>query len=220
MRYVFAIDTCGPVIGAALWADGIVTVREARVQRGAEALLVPWFLELCANAGIATRQVEGLGVAVGPGAFTGVRVGVATAGGLAQGLDVPVFCADGLVTRAMAVLSVSPVLSILDAKKGRVYAAWVQPNGEILGDPADILIDEAVHEARPPFWATGEGALVYRDVVEAAGGWVWHEAGSSAVETLVTMTQAALQDGRGVPVAQVRPHYLRDADAVPRREGV
>ncbi|MCA9570210.1 MAG: tRNA (adenosine(37)-N6)-threonylcarbamoyltransferase complex dimerization subunit type 1 TsaB, partial [Myxococcales bacterium] len=90
---IVAFDTCGPVLGVAV--DD--RVRTERVTRGGETRLVPWALEL---AGGSLDGVEAVAVGVGPGAFTGLRVGLATAQGLAEALGVPLFGFGSLVSRA------------------------------------------------------------------------------------------------------------------------
>ena len=68
---VLSVDTAGPVVGVGLVWDGQVSVRTERVRRGAEALLVPWAQALLAERGGAFKDLDGVAVARGPGAFTG-----------------------------------------------------------------------------------------------------------------------------------------------------
>ncbi len=200
-----AIDTSGPVIGVALWCDGDVRVRTERVARGAEARLVPWIQELCAEMGVALPALDGLAVGVGPGAFTGVRVGMATAAGLAMSLDRPLWGCDSLSPRGARVGPRSLVL--LDARKGRVYAAAF--DGTMTHPPADVTADVAVRWLAAPFLATGEGALVYADIVRAAGGTLADDADDPAVDALARLGAAALGRGQGKPPNEVVPTYIR-----------
>lgn len=214
---VLALDTCAPVIGVALSAGGEVRERVERAQRGSETRLVPWALELCAEAGIALADLDGLAVARGPGSFTGVRVGLATAAGLAQALGVPVWATTSLYTRAMrARRDDEPVLPMLDARKGRVYAAWYpNPGSEVGHGPGDVPPEEAVAWSQAPFLATGEGALVYHEIVEQAGGILVPEADHPAVDRLATLGAEALRRGEGIDPVDLAPLYLRQPDARP-----
>jgi tRNA threonylcarbamoyladenosine biosynthesis protein TsaB len=209
---LLAFDTVAPVIGVALAADGAVRERTARIARGAEALLVPWARELAAEAGIALSDLDGIVVANGPGAFTGVRVGLATASGLALALGLPLVPVMSLASRAAA--QTEPVLALLDARKGRAYAAWYA--GGLAEGPADVDPETAIAWATPPFVATGEGAVVWRAAIEAAGGRVAADAAVPALRWLVHLGAAALARGEGTDPTSIAPLYLRPPDAVPQ----
>jgi tRNA threonylcarbamoyladenosine biosynthesis protein TsaB len=207
---LIGVDTAGPHIGVVVADEEGVRWRSGRLDRGAERVLVPWLHEL-RPAGLS--GIEAVAVANGPGAFTGVRVGVATALGLALGLDIPVIPLLSLAPRAAAVGG-GLVLSLLDARKGRMYAAWYEA-GVLRGPVVDAPIDEVLQGVSAPFVATGEGALVCRAAIEAAGGRVFDRAEDPALSCLLTL--AAQSADRAVPADQIIPFYLRDADAVPPR---
>jgi tRNA threonylcarbamoyladenosine biosynthesis protein TsaB len=217
---VLAFDTAGPVVGAALWLDGAVTCRTERIQRGAEARLLPWAIELVEQAGTKLAQLDGIAVAEGPGAFTGLRVGLATASGLAIALGLPLWACGSLHTRALRAQTASaPVLAMLDARKGRVYAARYGVHGELLQAAEDVEPERAIGWCAAPFVATGEGALVFAERVVAAGGEIFADAEDPAVEQLARLGAAALELGLGSAPAEVRPVYLRGADAKVPKQG-
>lgn len=213
---VLVLDTTGPVVGVALVDHGVVTQRTARVTRGAEERLVPWAQELCAEAGFALAALDGIGVARGPGAFTGLRVGLATAVGLAMAVDRPLWGGSSLASRAArarATASGASVMALLDARKGRVYALATGADGAILAGPGDVPPAEAVAWMAPGFVATGEGAVVYREVIEAAGGRLAPEADDPAVDVLATQAAEAVAAGEAARAVDVAPVYLRPPDA-------
>ena len=212
---ILAVDTAGPVVGVALYVGGNVTSRTLRVRRGAEAMLVPWAVELTEAAGVSLSELDAVAVAVGPGAFTGIRVGIATAVGLALAADCPVWEACSLAHRA-AVVSDVRVLSMLDARKSRVYAALYE-NGVLVKEPADVPPETALSWVSGRFSATGPGAVCYAEQVVSAGGVVVEEAEEPAVRMLVRQASAGLARGEGVSADCVMPVYLRDADAKPPR---
>lgn len=214
MRLV-AFDTAGPVIGVAATDGSRRIVRTERVTRGAEARLVPWAIALCAELGFELDAVDAVAVAVGPGAFTGLRVGLATACGLAQALGVPVWPGDSLATRAARARSAAPVLAALDARKGRVYAALYAADGAVVRPPADVDPDVAFGWAAPGTVATGEGSLVYEDLARAAGLTLADAADDPAVDALLALAADGLAAGGGVAATDVRPVYLRAPDARP-----
>jgi tRNA threonylcarbamoyladenosine biosynthesis protein TsaB len=210
---VLAIDTAGPVAGVA-WVDGDeVQVRTERVYRGTEERLPAWIDEVAAGR---LRSLGGIAVAAGPGAFTGLRVGLATAAGLAQALGVPVWPAPSLLPRAHRAGLGGALLVLLDARKSRVYAALWDGDRLVRG-PEDTAPEAAAGWAGGPFRASGEGALVYRGVVEAAGGAVVPDADDPGVDRLARLGREALAAGEGVAAEALVAGYLRPADAVPKR---
>lgn len=192
---VVAIDTAGPVIGVAVTRGDVTGVRKSRIDRGAEQVIVPWIEELCREVGIEVAELNGVAVAVGPGRFTGIRVGIATASGLAQALGLKVWPGPSLEHRALRV-DAPRVLALLDARKGRVYAAAYE-DGALVRGPADVPPDEAIGWMRPPFVAT--------------------DPDDPAVEVLARLAVEGLGRGGGVAATEVVPVYLREADVRPLR---
>lgn len=214
---VVAFDTCGPVIGVAAASETATATRSERIRRGAEGRLIPWAQEVCAELGGGLDDVVGVVAARGPGAFTGLRVGLSAAIGLAIALDVPIWGGDSLTTRR----STAPdgrVLIMLDARKQRVYACAFDGD-QMVVPPADVAPEIAVAWMKAPFTATGEGAVVYRQVVEAQGGTVVEEADAPATEALARAGWSAIRAGDGRRPESLEPLYLRPADAKPSRRG-
>ncbi len=212
---VLAIDTAGPVAGVALWVDGVTSVRVERVTRGSDTRLMPWAQALAAEASIPLSALDGVAVGAGPGAFTGLRVGMAAALGLATALGCPVVPVSTLLSRVTPWLHEGATLCALDARKGRLYAAtW---RGREQGLAAGDLAPEVVlAELAPGFRAVGEGVLAYRGLVEAAGGVVVDPADDPGVAPLAALGAAALAAGEGRDPVSVQPTYLRPSDAKPR----
>ena len=110
-------------------------------------------------AGIAPAELDALAVGIGPGSFTGVRMGLAAARGLALALDVPVA---GVSTLAALRAGAPDAVPLIDAKRHELF---VEQNGKIVALPA------AAYEA-PGRTCVGDGALRYRDHLEATGATV------------------------------------------------
>jgi tRNA threonylcarbamoyladenosine biosynthesis protein TsaB len=215
-----AIDTSAPVVGIAAFVGEVVAVRQARVSRGAETLLVPWIVEAMAEVGLRGADVEGIAVVVGPGAFTGLRVGLATAVGLGLAWDKPLVGVSSLASRGRALGTAPLGLVVLDARKDRVYGQWLV-GGALVGEAVDESI-EAVLDAQPvpgEFVATGEGALLYRGAIEARGGSLVGDPADPALRGLVIEGTSGFEQGRGVAAAAIAPVYIRPADAKKPGEG-
>jgi tRNA threonylcarbamoyladenosine biosynthesis protein TsaB len=158
---VLGIDTCTRWLNLALLGEGgevtgevheEVATHSTRLVRALDALLV---------AAAGTRSdLRALGVIVGPGSFTGLRVGLAAALGLSKALAVPAFGLDSLTALAVASGGEGEGVVLLDARRSQVYARWFRssggkrvPDGEARAEaPEDIL-----GRGRLPLWAAGDG---------------------------------------------------------------
>lgn len=147
MSRILAIDTAGPVLGLALWENGgfVAGVENAAGMRHTENLL-PHIDRLVTDAGWRS-SLDGVAVARGPGSFTGLRIGMATAKAIAFAGDLPVLSVGTLdalaeTERYHRAATGSPlpeaVVPVLDARKQRFYTAmFVRAGGD--GDAAGIL---------------------------------------------------------------------------------
>jgi tRNA threonylcarbamoyladenosine biosynthesis protein TsaB len=160
------------------------------------------------------REVEAIAVGVGPGSFTGLRVGIASARGLGASLGVPLVGVSTLdaLARGVGSAAARPVAAVLDARRGEVFAALYEPSGERLWDPwvgtPDALCERLAGLAEPPL-AAGSGALRFSDElarrgVEVAGGEVAHRVAARHVCALAA---------QGGPQLPLEPIYLRPPDA-------
>lgn len=174
---LLAVDTSGPVAGVSvIKEDQVVYEAMAMNKFTHSASLLPMVEEALAHAGTELSQMDAFGVTVGPGSFTGVRIGVSTVKGLAHGAGKPCIAVDALEALALSAPFFSGVLCpIQDARGGQVYGAAFGP-GETL---ARLLPDEAIRledflEKLMPlgerFWFTGDGMPVHRQAIAAALG--------------------------------------------------
>lgn len=208
MTTVLGIDTAGPVVGAAVVGPGLERSWSQRVIRGADAVLIPAIAEMLEGAG----PVDLVAVSIGPGAFTGLRVGVATALGFAVSKQVPVVCVSSLEVRAMLAPENAQVLALLDARKGRVYGQVFDTRGAEplpLSEPEDRALPSVVPQA--PFVAVGEGVCVDEAGIQQAGGSVSPDFDRSPAVAVARLGQ--LRRGQAVAPNDVALAYLRDADA-------
>jgi tRNA threonylcarbamoyladenosine biosynthesis protein TsaB len=202
---ILGIDTASPVVGAAVVGPGIERVWSQRVIRGADGVLIPAIAEMLEGVG----PIDAVAVSVGPGAFTGLRVGVATALGFAVSLRVNVICISSLEARA-ALVQAPVILALLDARKGRVYGQSFDTRGP-LPVALDVAQDALLSQVIPggPFVAIGEGADLYRDAILTADGAIELDAARSPAVAVARLGQFR----PAVAPNDVALTYLRDADA-------
>ncbi len=215
MPLVLGLDTAGPLVGVAAWDGAPAGIWGMPLERGTERSLVPAVRDVLAG-----RRPDAVAVAAGPGTFTGVRVGVATALGLARAWGCPVVPLSSLAIRAVLAAGEPRVLVLLDARKDRFYAGLFDARGpwpEPLGEECDAVLDVCL-EALPAA-CTGDGVPGVRERLLAAGGRIHASAGANPAVAAARLGALALAVGRTVAPDRVQIRYLRPPDAVPRVPG-
>lgn len=175
---LLAIDTSGPVCGVAILTDTGVTYECAVVNKLTHSTnLMPMVDAAFAATGLSLKDMERIAVVTGPGSFTGVRIGVSTAKGLAHGAGKPCVAVDALEAMAAGAGGFDGVICpIQDARAGQVYgAAFRAAEGRPvrLMDDAPMKLEDYVEAIRPlgeRFLFLGDGMPVQRDRLAALLG--------------------------------------------------
>ena len=187
---ILAFDTATDVATSALVTDGeLLGERASRA-----ATLLEDVDALLRQAGMHTRDIEALAVGIGPGSFTGVRIGLSTARGLALALGVPVA---GVSTLDALAAGAQGALPVIDARRREVFVP-----GRVLA-PAELDLE-------PGRLCVGNGAVRYREVLEAKGAEIPPD--SDARHLPRARFHAALARDFG-SAEEVEPLYLRLPDA-------
>lgn len=223
---VLGLDTATRATAAAvLLDDGHAVQRRDDPPPGARPAHAARLLELAEaaldEAGIGWEAVDRLAVGVGPGGFTGLRIGLASARALAQARDLKLVGVGSLHALAAPVAAerADPVLAVLDARRGEAFAAAWHGDRPLL-EPAALGPDAlaaAVGGLGADVLAVGDGAVVFRSVLERAGAAVAPD--DSAVHRLSAVAVCRLGAAAERPADRdaLVPDYRRDPDAVARR---
>ena len=177
--------------------------------------------QLLKVAGMVVADLDGFGVTVGPGSFTGLRVGLAIIKGLAMATGKPIAGVSTLQTLAMqAPYAALPLCTLLDARKQEIYAGqflwqggWPQPTGVERVLPPELLL-AGIAEAT---LFIGDGATVYRTLITRQLGPRPHflpaaYAPPRAAHAALLARRAFLA-GAALPPAAVNPVYIRPSEA-------
>ncbi len=142
---ILAVEATAAIASAALLKDGVlIDEREADAGKKHAETLLPLIDALLEENGVTIKQIDVFAVDVGPGSFTGVRIGVSLVNALAFAANKQVVPVDSLETLALSVGETSrPVAAMIDARNGNAYAALYQA-GEALIEPCATEIMEFV----------------------------------------------------------------------------
>src|SRR6476659_8143567 len=136
---LLAIETATEACSIALWDGGEVRERFGVVPRQHAELALPWAEQLLAEAGVARSQLDAIAVGRGPGAFTGVRLAVALAQGIALALDRPVVPVSTLAALALQAQG-ERILAAIDARMGEIYVAAFRRDGHSVIPASDEVV--------------------------------------------------------------------------------
>jgi tRNA threonylcarbamoyladenosine biosynthesis protein TsaB len=219
---LLAVETSTLAGGAALLdGDRIVAehLSDVRVTHSERLLLA--IDRLLGDAGWTPRQLDGLAVAIGPGSFTGLRIGLSTVKGLALALGAPVATVPTLDAMAAGLpFAALPVCPVLDARKGEVYTSFYRWKGNGMRREWEYLAlapDDLAARLHEPVILLGEGAVHVRSsYVELAPP---HRRLPSPA-TVAVLGAERLRAGDVVPAAELVPLYLRPSEAELRRRVV
>ena len=220
---ILGIDTATPQVGCAIGGhEGVIaSFSSAKGKRHAETL-VPAIDFICRQAHVELDEIGAIAVDVGPGLFTGMRVGVATAKAMASALRVPMVGVSSLDLLAFPLRWTNRrIVSIVDARRGEVfYASYRQVPGGVqrLSDPQVGSPEQLCNEIQASgeeCLAVGDGARRYADElidlikVEIADAGLAYPSPSSLVQ--LAHARALREDF--VKPWELKPVYLRKADA-------
>jgi tRNA threonylcarbamoyladenosine biosynthesis protein TsaB len=218
---LLAFDTAGPncavaVARASASGADILASASERLGRGHAERLEPMVGAALAAAKADYADLDRIAVTTGPGSFTGVRVGIAFARGLALALDIPVIGVGSLdaIARPLSGVGEGTVAALLDAKRGEVYALVRDAaSGAALVDSEAVRLEDLVlrlSHLRRPIVLTGAGAPLVAALLPEGEATVAATAEAPDLGDVVAMALSGSASGPPLP------HYARSADAKPQ----
>lgn len=216
---LLAIDTAADLCAVAVYdasSGAILAEASEAIGKGHAERLMPMVETVLRQAATPIASIAKIAVAVGPGSFTGIRVGVATARGLALALGVPAVGVSTLEVLAAHACKSFPgrdVLAAIDARRGEIYVQRFDAAGHALDEPRattqEALAGDLMKMQLPPVVA-GSGAPL---LAAACGGTGIEIAGTAAAAPVAVLAHiGALREPGAPPV----PLYLRAPDAKPQ----
>ncbi|HEY2431474.1 MAG TPA: tRNA (adenosine(37)-N6)-threonylcarbamoyltransferase complex dimerization subunit type 1 TsaB [Vicinamibacterales bacterium] len=218
---ILSLDTSSASGSAAILRDGAILVeRRGDAARTHGERLPRELMDLLDAAGLRLDEIDRFAVAIGPGSFTGLRIGIATVQGLALAagkLVTPVSTFDAL--RISAGLSDTAIAVWIDAHRGEVFAMLYGADGRVQHEPTSLPPDATLDAwalALAPLSSVrfaGDGAVKYRDAIERRIGGAATIAPAVPPLAAVIASIADAAPDRGVRPHAVAPLYVRRSDA-------
>ncbi|WP_434355891.1 tRNA (adenosine(37)-N6)-threonylcarbamoyltransferase complex dimerization subunit type 1 TsaB [Parasalinivibrio latis] len=227
---ILAVDTATENCSVALLVGDEVYSRSALAAREHTTRVLPMVDEVLKEAGITLKDVDALAFGQGPGSFTGVRIGIGIAQGLAFGADLPMIGVSTLEAMAQACYRLHGkhnVLAAIDARMSEIYFGQYQraESGDWQAVVAEAVVapDVLALSEKDDVWSlAGTGWSAYPELASSLGletedvGILYPEAQDMAV-----IAKRALAEGKTVVPEEAAPVYLRDTVAwkkLPGRE--
>lgn len=216
------VETSGTFTGLAVIRDGNVIIEtNEQSECGHNETLIPLIKSALDQAGVRESELSGIGVTIGPGMFTSLRVGLSVVKGLALARRIPVKGIGTLPALARSVPAGGhPVLAAVDARKGQVYAALYSSEYAVLIEPCVVFPGDlvAVLQAKMPRGQVLVTAGTGSGLVSAAGtdaSLVLEPTAAVTPSAAVIAAEAAryIEAGQADELASLEPLYLRRTDA-------
>ena len=236
MTSILAIETSTEACSVALHCISGTISRYAEEPRSHTQLLMPMIESVLSEAGIKPTELDAIGVAIGPGSFTGLRIGFAATQGLAFGLDIPVIPVSSLEVMVATFMrknakSPSPskhnpplrIMSILDARMGEFNCGCyiIDHNGAVANEFSDRLLTATDAkqwvETLSPEITVGDGEALL------ASGTVWSGTLKHIFPDAIDLLDIAVsryRNNQTVSISAVDLVYLRGADAWQKRKRI
>jgi tRNA threonylcarbamoyladenosine biosynthesis protein TsaB len=172
MSLIVSIETSTPLCSVALHRSGELLCTLETIEEGGHGKRLTRLIEaVCKESGVSLGQLDAVAVSNGPGSYTGLRIGLATAKGLCFALDIPLITLNTLKIMANAWKDIPKntlLLPMMDARRMEVYAAVFDGayNETIVETQAIILESNSFTNLKQPIIAFGNGALKWKDLCE------------------------------------------------------
>lgn len=217
---IICIETATPLCSVALCnREGVIAVRESAETRSHAASLTPFIEELLDEAGIRAADLEAVAVSKGPGSYTGLRIGVSTAKGMAYALSIPLIGID--TTHSMFIGFLSSVKDLqetdlfcpmLDARRMEVYYSVLGIKGNVIKDTRAEIINEESFSELPEgsrLFLFGDGSMKCRDIIKRQNTF-FDDSFRISAAFMHNPAYDSLNERRFENTAYFEPYYLKD----------
>ncbi len=223
MALILGIETATSICSVALVRDGqLLAIRESEGTKEHSAALTGYIADVFAEAGLAYQQLDAVAVSMGPGSYTGLRIGVSAAKGLCYALDKPFIAIQTLKSLAWQALQQysmqgknlknSLFCPMLDARRMEVYTAMFDQNLQVI-DPvnASIITEDSFSSfAGKEIIYFGDGALKCKSTFEEKSGFTFIDNIYLSAKAICMLAERDFENRTFADLAYCEPFYLKD----------
>ena len=236
---ILAIESSGQIASTAIIEDGeILGMKVGEFKVTHSQTLMPLIDELIHETGVELESLDAIAVSGGPGSFTGLRIGSATAKGLGLALDIPLIHVPTLHAMTYNLLSAENIgcliVPMMDARRDQVYCGifdfLIRPDNtvdfDIFLDSCAMSVTDLLDRIKeilsldgnpPPVLFLGDGLLAYHELIEAEADFDYYYAPDEAMlqraDTVALLGQVMMSLGMYVSADEEAPDYLRPSQA-------
>ncbi|RVU85909.1 tRNA (adenosine(37)-N6)-threonylcarbamoyltransferase complex dimerization subunit type 1 TsaB [Leucothrix sargassi] len=217
---ILALETATEACSAALYNDGEIVHRYELAPRKHTQLILPMMDEVLDESGVSRQSLDAIAFGRGPGAFTGLRIAVGIAQGLALSLDKPLIAISTLAAMAQQILEAHDItdtqlIPAIDARMNEVYwGRYANREGEaVLVNEEQVCSPELLLAQSEPSVIFGSGWEAYHaDLMASPSGWVTQVVTDvfPSAEHIAKLASFAFERGELVDAADAEPTYLRN----------
>lgn len=233
MSRIILIETSTSLCSTALSEDGkIVSYKESVEPRAHASLTAVFVQEMLAERGLRVKDCDAVCLSMGPGSYTGLRVGSSTAKGLCFGGDIPLIAVS--TTEVLAYQAIEAglpkgcrtIIPLIDARRMEVYSALYSPSGEQLTEIKPLVVEAGSFDAplaEGPVAFIGDGASKCETLLQEKGVGFGSSTFTQCCPKACSMLKPALREfseGRFRDTAYFEPFYLKDFVATVSRKNV
>ncbi len=234
MALILGIETATSICSVALIKDGkLLAIRESEGTREHSASLTGYIADVFSKAGLTYPQLDAVAVSMGPGSYTGLRIGVSSAKGLCYALDKPIIAIDTLKSLAWQALQLCIekrrnldnilLCPMLDARRMEVYTAMFDQDLQLI-EPvnASIITEDSFSSfVGKEIIYFGDGASKCRNLFEPRHDFTFFDNINLSARAICMLAQKDFENGNFADLAYCEPFYLKDFIAgKPRVKGL
>jgi len=231
MALILNIETATKICSVALAKDGkVIASKETSEGNSHSTLLAPFIKEIMDNSDYSFDNLDGIAVSMGPGSYTGLRIGVSTAKGLCFGLDIPLIAVSTLEAMTVQAIKQYPNLDnhmilspMIDARRMEAYSQFFNTELKPLNEISAIVIDEETYKselAKQPILFFGDGALKCEPIINNSKA-LFFEGGLPSAKGMAPVAERQFNNQDFADVAYFEPFYLKEfVAAISRVKGL
>jgi len=231
MTLILSIETATKICSVALAKNGkLIASKESFEGNSHSTQLAPFIKEIIDASEYTFNDLDAVAVSMGPGSYTGLRIGVSTAKGLCFGLDIPLITVSTLEAMAVQAKKQYPNLEknmllspMIDARRMEVYSQFFDFNLKALNDISAIVVDEETYKedlAKQPILFFGDGALKCKPIINNPQA-IFFDGGLPSAKGMAPLAERQFQNQDFADVAYFEPFYLKEfVAAISRVKGL